>query len=72
MRIKCDGIKTTLTGIGYDADHDLLKWAISNLSFVNGICYDIDGKEWISNIKATYDENTPQLKTVINLLESLK
>lgn len=72
MRIKCDGIKTTIVGIGFDADHDLIKWAVSNLSFVNGVRYDIDGKEWIANIKATYDKNIPQLKTVINLLESLK
>ena len=71
MRIKSDGIKTTITGVGYKADYDLIRWAVSNLSFVNGIRYDIDGTQWIENIKLTYDENEPRLNTVINLLESL-
>lgn len=71
MRIKSDGTKTTITGVGCEADHDLIRWAVANLSFVNGIRYDIDGKQWIENIKLTYDENEPRLKTVINLLESL-
>ena len=71
MRIKSDGTKTTITGIGYKADHDLIQWAVANLSFVNGIRYDIDGAQWLENIMLTYDENEPRLKTVINLLESL-
>ena len=71
MRIKSDGTKTTIAGVGYEADNDLIRWAVANLSFVNGIRYDIDGEQWIDNIKLTYDENIPQLKTVINLLESL-
>lgn len=71
MRIKSDGIKTTITGAGHSAYHDLIRWAVANLSFVNGVRYDIDGEQWIENIKLTYDENEPRLKTVINLLKSL-
>lgn len=71
MRIKSDGVKTTITGVGYKEDQDLTRWAVANLSFVNGIRYDIDGAQWLENIKLTYDENEPRLKTVINLLESL-
>ena len=71
MRIKSDGTKVTITGVGHEADHDLIRWAVANLSFVNGVRYDIDGEQWIENIKATYDENEPRLKTVVNLLNTL-
>lgn len=71
MRIKSDGIKTSISGIANNADMDLIRWAVSNLSFVNGIKYDVDGQQWIDNIKTVYDENTPQIKVILSLLNSL-
>lgn len=71
MRIKSDGIKTTISGIANDADIELIKWAVSNLSFVNGIGYDVDGQQWIDNIKSVYDENTPQIKVILSLINSI-
>ena len=71
MRIKSDGVKTTISGIANCADIDLIKWVVSNLSFVNGIKYDIDGQQWIGNIKSVYDENTPQIKVILSLLNSI-
>ena len=71
MRIKSDGIKTSISGIANDADIDLIKWVVSNLSFVNGIKYDVDGQQWIDNIMSVYDKNTPQIKVILSLINSL-
>lgn len=71
MRIKSNGIKTSISGIANDADIDLIKWAVSNLSFVNGIKYDVDGQQWIDNIKSVYDENIPQIKVILSLINSI-
>ena len=71
MRIKSNGIKTTISGIANDADIELVRWAVSNLSFVNGIKYDVDGQQWIDNIKSVYDENTPQIKVILSLINSI-
>ena len=71
MRIKSNGIKTTISGIANNNDMDLVRWAVSNLSFVNGIKYDVDGQQWTDNIKSVYDENTPQIKVIISLINSI-
>lgn len=71
MRIKSNGIKTSISGIANDADMDLIKWAVNNLSFVNGIKYDVDGQQWIDNIKSVYDESTPQIKVILSLINSI-
>ena len=71
MRIKSDGIKTSISGIANCADIELVKWAVSNLSFVNGIKYDVDGQQWADNIKSVYDENTPQIKVILSLINSI-
>ena len=71
MRIKSNGYKTTISGMANDNDIELIKYAASTLGFVNGITYDVDGQQWIKNIKATYDERTPQIKVIISLINSL-
>lgn len=71
MRIKSNGYKIIISGIANDNDIELIKYAANRLGFVNGIKYDVDGQQWIKNIKATYDENMPQLKVIISLLNSI-
>lgn len=71
MRIKSNGATVTITGKAHSSDIELLEWATYNLSFVNGVKYDISFNQWAKNIIAVYDENTPQIKVIVSLLKSL-
>ena len=71
MRIKSDGVSVKITGKAHKSDIELLEWAAYNLSFVNGIKYDVSFNQWAKNIVAVYDANTPQIKVIVSLLNSL-
>ena len=71
MRIRSDGITVKITGKAHSSDIELLEWAVYNLSFVNGAEYDISFNQWTKNIIAVYDANTPQIKVIVSLLNSL-
>lgn len=71
MRLISNGHKVTLLGNLPKCDKDLLQYAISNYSFVNGIKYNVSMAEWADNIKKTYDSNNPRNKAVIDLIYSL-
>ena len=71
MRIKSDGVSVKITGKAHKSDIELLEWATCNLSFVNGIKYDVSFNQWAKNIISVYDANTPQIKVIVSLLKSL-
>ena len=71
MRLISDGHKVILKGNLPNCDKDLLQYAISSYSFVNGIKYNVSMAEWADNIKKTYGSNNPRNKAVLDLLYSL-
>lgn len=70
MRLISDGHKVILKGNLPDCDKDLLQYAISSYSFVNGIRFDVSMDEWADNIKKTYNNN-PRNRAVLYLIYSL-
>lgn len=71
MRLISNGHKVVLKGNLPKCNKDLLQYAISSYSFVNGIKYDVSMAEWADNIKKVYDSNNPRNKAVLDLIYSL-
>ena len=67
--IQSNGYKTTLTvPTIQDEDADTVRYAVQAYGYVNGTRYRVSLRQWISNIKRTYDANEPRCAEVIRVL----
>ena len=67
--IQSNGHKTTLTVPPIqDEDAGTVRYAVQAYGFVNGVRYNVSLRQWISNIKRTYDANEPRCAEVIRVL----
>lgn len=67
--IQSNGYKTTLTvPTVQDEDADTVRYAVQAYGYVNGTRYSVSLRQWISNIKQTYDANEPRSAEIIRVL----